>query len=83
MLGKIWGYTMKNWENSFAASFMYQDLADCSIGAMPVVTELEHVADEHNQNEIKKKKLELDAANILRKASAFFFVAITLVTKFV
>lgn len=81
MLGKIWGYTMKDWENNFAASFMYQDLADCSIGAVPLANELIQAKNTHKDNELKKKMKEIKTKDILRKVSAYLFILISMVTK--
>ncbi len=68
---------MTDWENSYAASLMYQDLADCSLGSVPVSTELGQT--KVAANEIEHEKQKVIVANILKKASVFLFLIMTLV----
>lgn len=59
MLGNKFGDTiMLDWENCYAESFIYQDLADCSLGTLPLVAELEKLSNE-NQNQPIEKILKL------------------------
>lgn len=68
---------MTDWENGYAASLMYQDLADCSLGSVPVSAELGQTKIVFNEIEHEKQKVIV--ANILKKASVFLFLIMTLV----
>ena len=73
---------MKDWENYFAGSLIYQDFADCSLGSVPVLTELELSENVQNANEVKieKKSENVIIIDVLPKASAFMLLILTLVT---
>ncbi len=77
---------MKDWENYFAGSLIYQDLADCSLGSVPVLNELEQTETAETEKVVKqaKKKGKKDEnviiVEVLPKASAFLFLILALVT---
>lgn len=74
---------MTNWENNFAASMMYQDLADCTLGTVPVSVELEQAKDAKGEKEIKNENQNTVFVNILKKASIFLFLLVAVVTELV
>lgn len=76
---KFWDKNMQDWENYFASLLMYQDLADCSLGSVPLVTELEQPKNV-KENTIKLKNQKHIDINLLEKAGGFWFLLITLVT---
>lgn len=69
---------MKDWENDYAASLIYQDLADCSLGVYPVAAELEK--PKKVKNAAKLEDENVINVNVLKKVSMFLFLFITLVT---
>lgn len=77
---------MKDWENYFAGSLIYQDLADCSLGSVPVLNELEQtntlevqkVAKQSKKNESNDENVII--VDVLQKASAFLFLLAAMVT---
>lgn len=75
---------MKDWENYCAGSLIYQDLADCSLGSVPVLSELEQTETSETEKIVKQAKKKKDEnviiVEVLPKASAFFFLILALVT---
>ncbi len=65
---------MTDWENDYAASFIYQDLADCSLGAFPVITELEKTSEAKKIDKVENTALKV---NVLKKVSIFLFLFMT------
>lgn len=55
---------MMDWENNYAASFIYQDLADCSLGAFPVIAELGKTSE---VNKTDKVETTARRVNVLKK----------------
>lgn len=73
---------MKGLESFFAGSLIYQDLADCSLGSVPVFAELELSDEVHSEKEVKveKKSENVIIIDVLPKASTFMLLILTLVT---
>lgn len=73
---------MKDLENYFAGSLIYQDLADCSLGSVPVLNEVERSDEVQSEKEVKieKKSENVIIIDVLPKASAFMLLILTLVT---
>lgn len=77
---------MKDWENYFAGSLIYQDLADCSLGSVPVLTEIEQTQESEKDEKDEKTKKDgnindnVIVVDILPKASAFLILILAMVT---
>lgn len=69
---------MKDWENDYAASLIYQDLADCSLWICPVAAELEETKTVKKVAKLEDENLA--NVNVLKKVSVLLFLFITLVT---
>lgn len=65
---------MMDWENNYAASFIYQDLADCSLGAFPVIAELEKTSEVNKTDKVENTARRV---NVLKKVSIFLFLFMT------
>ena len=67
---------MNDWENRLAAAFTYQDIADCTLGSIPAVSNLSDVKADAKETVLNLDEITLKSADILRKASMFLALVI-------